>query len=337
VIGDEERSGWVDILNPAVYPPRESRRQSEPAPGCPDFGEDSVVDRGAKGARNFEQSVRPGLHVPQLGSHRVVWWDPQALDLGRDEEVGLRQERMLVPDEGGADEKSIADHAAWQESRTATLEAGRAPSLDVRSVTELSHGDRPDGSEEDGEEAREQEGREDGGGGIQVALAEVEGDRMARPGGRRFGTLVHAILAAVPLSADAGLIEEVARVQGRLVGASAEEVAGACGAVAAALRHPILVRAAAAEQAGVEPKGQGGLRRETPVLFRRSDGILAEGIVDLAFREDAAWTVVDFKTDRLDAREMEALRPEYAAQVRLYVEAIEAATEEPAQGVLLLV
>jgi ATP-dependent helicase/nuclease subunit A len=344
VIGDEERSGWIDILNPAVYPSRESRRQSEPAPGCPDFGEDSVVDRGAKGSRNFEQSVRPGLHVPQLGSHRVVWWDPQALDLGRDEEVGLRQERMLVPDEGGADEKSIADHAAWQQARTAALEAGSVPSLDVRSVTELSHGDRPDerGGQEGGGGGRERGGAEERG-ERPVALAEVEGDRMARPGGRRFGTLVHAVLAAVPLSADAGRIEEVARVQGRLVGASAEEIDAALGAVAAALRHPILERAAAAgakedgAEEGREEEGQGGLRRETPVLFRRPDGILAEGVVDLAFREDAVWTVVDFKTDRLAASEIETLRPEYSAQVRLYVEAIEAATEEPAQGVLLLV
>ena len=46
-------------------------------------------------------SVRPGLHLPQAGGHGVVWWDPHALDLDRQEEVGLRQQRILEADEGG--------------------------------------------------------------------------------------------------------------------------------------------------------------------------------------------------------------------------------------------
>jgi ATP-dependent exoDNAse (exonuclease V) beta subunit len=79
------------------------------------------------------------------------------------------------------------------------------------------------------------------------------------------------------------------------------------------------------------------LRRETPVLLRRADGTLIEGIVDLAFREDTqefnGWTVVDFKTDR----ELEPNRSQYAAQVGLYVEAIADATTLPTRGVLLVV
>ena len=50
---------------------------------------------------------------------------------------------------------------------------------------------------------------------------------------------------------------------------------------------------------------------ETPLLFEQSDGSLAEGVVDLAFREQETWTVVDFKTDR----DVEAHRAAYAAQV----------------------
>jgi hypothetical protein len=94
---------------------------------------------------------------------------------------------------------------------------------------------------------------------------------------------------------------------------------------------------------------RGDLRRETPVLFGLDDGRLAEGVVDLAFRENAGrgapgppnhqtdsgpvWTVVDFKTDR----ELAGRRPEYEAQVALYAEAIARATDEPARGVLLTV
>jgi len=71
------------------------------------------------------------------------------------------------------------------------------------------------------------------------------------------------------------------------------------------------------------------------VLLKLAEGGLAEGVVDLAFREEDAggWTVVDFKTDR----ELEPHLSEYAAQVRLYAEAVVRATGEPARGVLLMV
>ena len=68
-------------------------------------------------------------------------------------------------------------------------------------------------------------------------------------------------------------------------------------------------------------------------MLRLADGSLAEGVVDLAFREARGWTVVDFKTDR----EISARRHEYARQLALYARAISAATGEPARAVLLVV
>ena len=81
----------------------------------------------------------------------------------------------------------------------------------------------------------------------------------------------------------------------------------------------------------------GGLRRETPILLRRDDGTLAEGVADLAFHEETSdftgWTVVDFKT----GADFETNQARYAAQVALYVEAIEKATNLPTRGILLVV
>ena len=51
VCGDQPIEGWVEVLNPMLYPSDDSRRNSEPAPGCPAFGEDSVLERGPKGQR----------------------------------------------------------------------------------------------------------------------------------------------------------------------------------------------------------------------------------------------------------------------------------------------
>jgi ATP-dependent helicase/nuclease subunit A len=95
------------------------------------------------------------------------------------------------------------------------------------------------------------------------------------------------------------------------------------------LEHPILRRAASA--------GNEGVRRETPAMLTLKDGGLVEGVIDLAFRDHTpdftGWTVVDFKTDR----EFEETSDRYIAQVRVYSQAVGAATTAPTRGVLLVV
>lgn len=312
VVGDEELSGWIDLLNPVVHPERKLRRQSKPAPGCPVFAEDSVFARPTSASRGSGASVAPGLHAPRRGSHEVVWWDPAALPLDVDYDEGLRQTSILEADESGeVVQAGESAHEGWQRARRAALERGAVASLEVRSVTAIV--ETPD-------EATAADARE-------VRLERVSGKRRGRPGGKRFGTLVHAVLAVVDLEADASAVAAAVRSQGRLVGASEDELVAAESAAVAALAHPLLRRAARSE----------ALRRETPVLFRRENAGLVEGVVDLAFREEQAggarWTVVDFKTDR----EIGTRQTEYEAQVRLYVDGISAATGEAADGVLLVV
>ena len=120
----------------------------------------------------------------------------------------------------------------------------------------------------------------------------------------------------------------MARIHGKLVGATDTEIEAAVHTVVATLAHPVMRRAASAALTN--------LRRETPIFLRREDGTLVEGVVDLAFREEAAdfeWTVVDFKTDR----EFELNRAEYTAQVAYYAQAIEKATNSSVSGVLLVI
>ena len=120
-----------------------------------------------------------------------------------------------------------------------------------------------------------------------------------------------------------------AGVHGRLVDATETEIEVAVRTVVGALAHPIMRRAASVAASD--------LRRETPIFLHREDGTLLEGVVDLAYREEAAdlteWTVVDFKTDR----EFELNRAEYTAQVAYYTQAIEKATSSSASGVLLVI
>jgi ATP-dependent exoDNAse (exonuclease V) beta subunit len=153
-----------------------------------------------------------------------------------------------------------------------------------------------------------------------VDIARTTVDRAMRPGGKRFGRLVHAVLAVIDLRATD--IAPIATSQARLVGATAEELAAAIAAVRAALAHPLLVRAAAAAE----------VRREAPIVLATPEG-LVEGVLDLAFRDGDAWTVVDFKTDA----ELADATARYAAQVRYYAAAITAATGRPATATLLIV
>ena len=171
--------------------------------------------------------------------------------------------------------------------------------------------------------AREQNG------GRQILIETVPRTVAKRPFGRRFGALVHSLLAGVDLNCTRADIDSAAALHGRLVNATPEEIGAAATTVVDTLSNPIMRRAAAI--------GSGSLRREVPIMLRLDDGTLAEGVVDLSFLEEgpdfAGWTVVDFKTDL----EFESGRAEYSAQVALYAEAIEKATNSTARGILLVI
>jgi len=323
-LGDEAalRPCWTDVLQLAVYPAPERQRQAEPAPACPPFGGESVLDRPVRAEIPPQSSVMPGRHVPRAGDHRVVWWDPQALELDVEHQLGLRQQRLVeAAEQAQSSEQAARDYERWRGRREQTLAAGATPLIAVEAVTRLA--------------SSQESGRRAGGADRKqllpaVALHDVGGDRTGRPAGKRFGTLVHATLAAVPLAPTDGeeslraAVESVATVQGRMVGAPGPEVDAAIEAVLAALRCPLMLQGAGADD----------LRREIPVLLQIDDGSLAEGVVDLAFLDGSkGWTVVDFKTDLTISTHLE----EYRAQVRLYMEAVARATGQEVRGALLWV
>jgi len=299
-VGDGRQEGWLAGLNPVVYPGT-SRPDSRTPPGCPAFGTDTVLARPTDVARPAA-SVVPGLHRPELGQHRVVWWDPAALRLDVQESVGLAQHKLLTADESNArSEAGIRRHDAWQATRTRVRADAGMASVRVVTATEQAAVATFDATPD-------------------VAVETVSADGP-RPHGKRFGTLVHAVLAAVDLDASPQDVAHVAALEGRLLGASADETNAATATVTRALGHPLVRRAARAASC----------RRETPVAIRLEDGVLVEGVVDAAFLEDSVWTVIDFKTDVEIAGRLD----EYRRQVALYAAAIARATGTPSRAVLL--
>jgi ATP-dependent exoDNAse (exonuclease V) beta subunit len=110
----------------------------------------------------------------------------------------------------------------------------------------------------------------------------------------------------------------------RILGAPDGEREPAREAIVRLLAHSLLRRAAKAESAGT-------CRRESPVALRDAEGVVVDGVIDLAFPEGDGWVVVDFKTDRELERDLDA----YRRQVALYARAVAAATGRAARGVLV--
>ena len=388
-VGDgPHEGGWLEPLHPAIYPPAGARRDPQPAPACPRFGRDSVVERPdgdpagphtvAPGRYRFDEdgsgpaavvsfpgprpsasgsaAASPSASNPSASSavgappaasgpaasgpaaapsaasgpaggppsasgpgaappagYAVVWWDPNppVLDLDVEARFGIRQAELLskdVPPE--VVDGDLARYRAWRARRDLTAAEASVPSVKVVTVRELAQrqvaGLAPVSTDE-------------------PELLDVAGGGR-RPAGRRFGSLVHAVLAAVPLDAGRPGIERSARLQGRLLGAADAEIEAAAEVAAAGLAHPLFDRVRRAAAAGE-------CRREAPVTMRADDGVLVEGVVDLAFRDGDAWVVVDFKTDR----ELESALDLYRRQVQLYAEMVARATGLPARPVLMRV
>jgi ATP-dependent exoDNAse (exonuclease V) beta subunit len=282
-------------------------------PRSPTFrSKDSVLNR-PDGDPARHTTVSPGLHTFDGGagrSHEVVWWDPSLLPLGITSSFGLRRDDLIVKDgDMFAVEDRLADYQRWRAGRAQLVAQGRLPSVRVQTATAWAAEAASAGVDEVIAASAD----------IQVvAIPGAEG----RPRGPRFGSLVHAVLAIVPLEASEESVRRAADVQGRLFSppATSTEVAAAVDVVRAVFAHDLMARARASSR----------LRRETPITWTLPDGTLIEGVLDLAFDEDGGTTVIDFKTDH----ELAAGEARYRAQVQKYVDAVAAATGQPARGVL---
>jgi ATP-dependent exoDNAse (exonuclease V) beta subunit len=230
------------------------------------------------------------------------------LHLGAVSSFGLRRDDLIVKDgDMFAVEERMLAYEQWRADRAAALERAQQPTVRVETATAWAASAAETGL--DDEIA--------GAGSIQIVQL---GGAADRPRGPRFGTLVHAVLATVPLDASEEHVRRAAETQGRILLSTAEEVRATAAVASAVLRHDLMARARRASR----------LRRETPVTWLQQDGTMIEGVLDLAFDEDGVTTVVDFKTDH----ELAAGESRYRAQVQQYVTAVSRATGRPATGVL---
>lgn len=288
-VGDEWMPGWLDPLGRALYPPSAQRRRPQAANGCPPFGEATVLNR--PDPRFEEPSVRPGLH--RLHGYEVVWWDPRLLTAEPPAQTGLRQNELLQ-DTGAVSTQAAAAYRRWKSTRTNLLAEAAAPSLAVVNPSLRSaHAGAQWEQELD----------------PQIARA-PRADQ--RPTGRRYGTLVHALLRDAPWDAGRAEWQQLARIHGAALQAPSDEQAAAIEAAEAAWAHPLLQRARASHTC----------YREYPVTVPMGGGVLMEGAVDLVFLEGGRAIAIDYKT----TGDWEAHAAEYSRQMRGYAWALRQVT-----------
>ena len=127
-IGDDPRPGWLSPLYDALYPEKDRYRISGAAPGCPEFGHATVLNRPPDYGE--EVSVKPGLHRPRAGDHEVVWFDPAVLALKVDQTEGIEFDEVLrgTPDQAV---DGLRRYQEWKDRRTARIEAASIPRFRV--------------------------------------------------------------------------------------------------------------------------------------------------------------------------------------------------------------
>jgi ATP-dependent helicase/nuclease subunit A len=307
VVGDQvsfPEDGWIAPLTAALSP-------AAPRAPAEKRGHDSVLKR-PDDVDCPSRSLLPGIHAMPWGRLELV--DPALLERQGQERRSVALVDLITKTAGSeVVAEGRAALASFTEERSQNLSRGaRAPYL-LESVTARS--------------------KREGHGQVSLASAARAPDR---PRGKRFGTLVHNLMATAALDAPDRELGTLAVAIGRLVSATDDEARAAAVAARAALNHPMMERARVAQRKGL-------LHREVPITLRLSEAStenagaeLVDGIIDLSFEEDGIVQVIDYKTDDPAAMTSEHLNV-YRAQVTLYVRAILAATGRPAEATLFFI
>lgn len=152
--------------------------------------------------------------------------------------------------------------------------------------------------------------------------------RDKKPGGAEKGTATHAALERMDFrrAAEYGAAAEIARLaaEGFLTSAEAEAVDAP--SLDALLRSETGRRLSAAEKLNREFRFSVLLPAEEFFSGGEGEEVLLQGAVDCWFQEDGGIVVVDYKTDRVSARETPERAKFYSGQIRAYALAMAAVT-----------
>ena len=140
--------------------------------------------------------------------------------------------------------------------------------------------------------------------------------------GAIFGKLVHRLFERLDWS-QPDLLEDLAQIEGKGIGASGKMMKKAMEMVREALKSQLLQRCIKS----------GRYQKEVPFSFK-SNGTIFEGVMDVVFKEGDGLTVLDFKTDLVEKNDLNSKIEHYKPQAKVYSDAIRTIFGKPPKEVV---
>lgn len=152
---------------------------------------------------------------------------------------------------------------------------------------------------------------------------EWESSPVTQGEGAIFGKLVHRLFEKLDWN-QPGLLEKMAEIEGKDLGATGPMIRRAGEMVREAIHSPILQRVIKSS----------GYQKEVPFTYK-NNGTIFEGVMDVVFKEEDGLVVLDFKTDRVDQKDLDARIEHYRPQVKVYSDAIRTIFGAPPKEIIL--
>ena len=210
-----------------------------------------------------------------------------------------------------------AQRAQWKARRESTIEKASSPQAQaITAVAQRAKGQPPRVPIEGDATSDKVEAREG------------EIPYLRGRGGTKLGRAVHAVLQSIDLLTGERL-EDICRAQAEAegIGESAQDVLE--------LSRNALETETVKGLINSVKKGSVNYYREVFVSNRLGDRLM-EGFIDLLINTPDGISIVDYKTDRLTARQVHELGPEYEVQLGLYAWAVRETTGRPVREATLL-
>ncbi len=250
---------------------------------------------------SFLKYLQPYLKEPDKVTFgkwdkEILFYDTNTLELKPDETTPFRFP-IDIEKEGGEDSKlSLFQREHWkksQEELKRRAEMGRTISTAIEKVEEVEKDD-------------------------EWVISPATGGE-----GVIFGKLVHRLFEKVDWS-KADLIEEMAAIEGKGLGATASMIKRAGEMVREAIHSPVLQRVIKSI----------GYQKEVPFTYK-NNGAIFEGVMDVVFKEEDGLVVLDFKTDLVDQKGLNSKIEHYRPQVKVYSDAIRTIFGTPTKEIIL--
>ena len=215
------------------------------------------------------------------------------------------------------DDDFVALRAQWEAQRESTVKKASQPQAQAVTVIAQKVKGQPTSVLAEGNVTSEKEEAREGG------IPYLRGR-----GGTNLGRAVHTVLQSIDLLTGEGL-EDICRAQAEAegIGEAAEDVLE--------LSRNALTTETVKGLIGSVKKGLAKYYREVFVSTKLGDR-LVEGFIDLLIDTPDGISIVDYKTDRLTAKQVQELGPEYEVQLGLYAWAVGETTGKPVREATLL-